>query len=666
MDCTSTRALALALLVCACTNPSTGDDELAASESGSSAESSDTGDTGIVEPEPEVAWPTLTCDSLVPEYCGYPFPNNVFSAADPSTPTGRRVALTSEGLPVSADGFSVDPSAFNRADGFSAGQLMLTTLPGATTTNLPTWLDMQASLAADSPTVILDAETGERVAHFAELDTSVEIPGESFMIRPVTRLEDGKRYIVAIRGVVDQAGLPIPASPGFAALRDLSPSEDPDIEARRPLYADIFARLADAGVARADLQIAWDFTTASLASNTDPLLAMRTDALAWLADPGPTYTITSVDDQFHPEDTAYRVEGTIEVPLYLDQTGLGSRLVRDANGLPIRQGSASFPFILLIPKSALVEPAKLLQYGHGLFGGRTEPVADHARRFANTYNYAIFAVDWIGMAEADQLYVANLLTTGQIEQFVAVTDRVHQAMINFIVAARTMTDAMPNDPQFGPLLDPTSLQFLGISQGGILGGAYMTITPDIERGVLGVPGQPFNLILDRSRNFDQFLQFLLLANDDARDIQMILALCQMAWDGVESSGYTHHLAKDPLPDTPVHEVLIRSGIGDHQVTPLAAQLMARSVGATHLDTGLREVWGLDVAVGENVGSTYVEYGFGLPADPIGNVPQTACENPHLLVRELPEAQAQADHFFRTGIVQDFCTGPCEFPDLGGC
>ena len=620
----------------------------------------DTGDTGLPEPDPEVDWPTVTCDSLVPEYCSYPFPNNVFTVADASTETGRRLALTSEGLPVSTSGNSIDPAPFNRADGFSTGAALVTTLVGATATGLPSWTDLDASLAADSPTILIDAETGERVPHFAEIDTSTDLPGETFFIRPVLRLEPNRRYIAAIRNVVDANGDVIPASPGFAALRDLSETDDDSIEARRPLYADIFARLGDAGVAREDLQIAWDFTTASDGNKTATLLGMIDDAEAWYADNGPSFTINSVETDFYPDEILYRVNGTITVPLYLDAQAVGANLVRGEDGLAVRQGTAEYPFLLLVPASAQTEPATLLQFGHGLFGNRNEPVAEHARRFANTYGHAIFAVDWIGQSQADQAYVGNLLSTGEAHQFDAITDSLHQAMVNFTIAAKTMRDGVSEDPQFVDLLDPSQLHFLGISQGGIMGGAYVTISPDIQRGILGVPAQPFNMILNRSTSFDQFLTFLLIANDDARNIQMFLELAQILWDSVESNGYTHM-----IPDQG-KEVLMRAGIGDHQVSTLGAHFMARTIGAAHLDTGLRPVWGLESVTGENVGSTYVEYGFGLPMDPLGNVPQTACNNPHGLVRELDEAQQQADVFLRTGVVEDFCVGACEFIEVGGC
>src|SRR5262249_27565136 len=180
-------------------------------------------------------------------------------------------------------GQHIDPTLWNDSDGFSPGQPAITHLPGATITGLPTQDTIASSLDPGSPTVIIDAETGERVPHFSELDESIydEPDAErTLIIRPVVRLADATRYIVAIRGVVDEHGKAIAPSPVFAALRDGTSSCDPSVDARRELYADVFARLEKAGIARKDLQIAWDYTTASKQNNTARFLAMRDDALA--------------------------------------------------------------------------------------------------------------------------------------------------------------------------------------------------------------------------------------------------------------------------------------------------------------------------------------------------------------------------------------------------
>ena len=111
---------------------------------------------------------------------------------------------------------------------------------------------------------------------------------------------------------------------------------------------------------------------------------------------------------------------------------------------------------------------------------------------------------------------------------------------------------------------------------------------------------------------------------------------------------------------------MRAAIGDHQVSTLAAHVMARAMDATHVDTGLRDVWGLSSAASNSGVASYVEYDFGLPAEPLCNVPMDQCDDPHGKLRKLEPARQQLDHFLRTGEVKSFCDGPCSFPELSGC
>lgn len=154
----------------ATTGTTAGSETTAETDTGNDSDTEDTdSDTGIDEPEPEAVWPHLDdCDSLVPTQCAFPFPSNVYTVADPDTPTGRRVALPQAAIPVSAGGHEAPPDVWNQADGFSTGVPFMAHLPGATILGLPGPLSIERSLEDDSPTVIIDAESGERVPHFAE------------------------------------------------------------------------------------------------------------------------------------------------------------------------------------------------------------------------------------------------------------------------------------------------------------------------------------------------------------------------------------------------------------------------------------------------------------------------------------------------------------------
>ena len=139
------------------------------------------------------------------------------------------------------------------------------------------------SLDADSPTVLLDADTGERVLHWVELDArAAGNPARQVLfLRPGKSLTPGHRYIVAVRNLVDPLGEPVKPELAFRALRDRLPSTIPALEARRASFEDIFERLRHAGVWRHELTLAFDFVVRSDEQLTSTMLALRDDALAY-------------------------------------------------------------------------------------------------------------------------------------------------------------------------------------------------------------------------------------------------------------------------------------------------------------------------------------------------------------------------------------------------
>ncbi len=602
------------------------------------------------------------CDPLAPTHCGYPFPSNVYLVADDTRATGRRVQFGAATLPKNAQGIQAGPEEFARSDGFSAGAALMTHLPGATTTGLPTPLSIERSLSDESPTVVINAATGERVPHFAELDMSTDDPAQrAFMIRPVVRLGDATRYIVAIRRVVDSSGTPLPAPEAFAALRDGTAHADASVESRRTLYADMFARLSRAGISKTDLQMAWDVTTASVDNNTRWMLHLRDQGLRAKGADGQAYTIDSVRDEYSPT-IRRKIEGKISVPLYLDQPGPGGKFVFGGDGMPQQNGTAEYPFVVLIPRSATQgTPGVVVQNGHGLFGQRSqvEGFADAA----NQFNWVLVATDFIGMSTADLPNVAGIITGGDIGSFRSVSDRLCQGFLNMLLVTRMMRGGFARDPnvQFDgkSAIDTTKSYYFGGSQGGIMGATFMALTQDIQRGALAVPGQPYNLLLNRSVDFDPY--FLVFKNSypNALDIQLLLGVVQMQWDRSEPTGYAHHIASNPLPGTPEHSVLLQVAIGDHQVSTLGAHIMARAIGAKHLKPVNRSIFGLEEVDSPYTGSAMIEYDFGLPPEPITNVPMREGQDPHGKIKGVPAAGQTLKEFLETGVVRAYCDGPCD-------
>ena len=601
------------------------------------------------------------CDPLVPSACGFPFPNNLYTERDSTTATGLRLHFVGSSVPSATRTLA----PFEALDGFSPASSPMTHMPGATTTGLVGQREMERSLLPDSKTVLIDLTTGTRVAHFAELDVAYDdVTQQALMIRPATLLVPGHRYAVAIRGVLDAAGVPLPASPTFAALRDGTPSDNPAVTERRAEYNALLTSLPSAGVDRASLQLAWSFTVGSRAAITGTLLRMRDEALMNAGADGPPFTIDSVE--LEPNENLHAiVRGTLRTPLYLTRAEPGGTLRRDADGNPMAMGEMSIPFWVIVPRSAVAAPVRLVQWGHGLLGSGEEIVAFEAlHAFANARGWAVFATDWQGMASDDVGVLVNVATSGDMGRFAAIADRLQQGILNALLLARAMKGGIARAPELQvggrSAFDLTAPpRFIGQSQGGIFGGTYMALTTDVDRGILLVPGQSYSFLLQRNRGGWESFSPLFEARYQPLDVQRSLALMQLLWDHAEPSGYTPYVRNDRFAGTPPHEVLMMVAINDHQVSTLMAHQMARAIGVPNLGPENRDIYGVDTVTGPHTGSAMLEVDFGVPAVPDVNRPSTdSGADPHTLIASPTWVLETLDTFLTTGVINTTCSGPC--------
>src|SRR4051794_2957555 len=270
------------------------------------------------------------CDPTDHAACLLPFPNDTFTAADPTTKTGRRVNLSPLATPRNVAGKPIDPTEFNRNDGWSPGSPVMTSVPGldVARTGIAPITNIGASLADDAPVVLLDAATGQRQPYFAELDANPTDGQQPLLIvRPAVNFTDGHRYVIGLRGMKDGAGKEIPANDTFVQRRtkaqaDLDSRAAKDNHGQRIKAAQswddpVFAPLARQGIEPKSLYLAWTFTIASTDNITGRMVHIRDDAFAPLgADGAPAFTVDTVTDNYS-DKVARRVEGTFTVPNYL-------------------------------------------------------------------------------------------------------------------------------------------------------------------------------------------------------------------------------------------------------------------------------------------------------------------------------------------------------------
>ncbi len=612
------------------------------------------------------------CEWLLPDHCALPWPSNRFAVSDEATETGLRLRYRMETMPASGGSDPFQPAPWNRLDGFSASGTMLVSFNDVVDIeDLPGHRNIGASLEADSPTVVIDASTGERVAHWAELDAGAMGPDGEWVdrskvllyLRSAERLKEATRYVVALRGLGFENGEPVPVSPAFRALRDDLPTDNQSVERRREEFEEIFDILEGAGVGREDLLLAWDFTTVSGDSLRRDLLHMRDDAVARLGDKGIGCEVLNVDSPWR--EVYARVEGTFTVPSYMDSASPPALLARDEDGMPKFQEMVEVDFSAIIPNSLAeedAEPGKLITYGHGLMGSRGEATGGSVRRMAELHEAVVVATNWAGMAGEDVTTLIGALT--DVSDFDRIAERLHQGMINQLALARTMAGVCAESGAFDvegrPTVDPEKTYWIGISQGGIFGATVMAISPDIHRGVLHVGGANYAMMVERSSNYEGYEVPFEMGYPTRMDRQLLLAVIQQLWDFTDPISWLINLEREPLEGMPPKEVLYSVALHDAQVPNLSSDLAVRTAGFPLLVPSVVEPWGIPVVEAPVEGSAYVYFDVGDPPPPETNATPEEDPGGHGRMRGIEEHLEMVDVFLREGTIIHPCDGPCVF------
>lgn len=619
------------------------------------------------------------CNPIAFEHdCLLPYPSNFFLRPDPSLPGGTRVAISSAAMLRTRRDVGVDFTATHPVDGFSHHQPILVRFAQGVRTDGVVFHtdDPQCSLRPDSKVLLIDSETGQPVPAWAELDQNTSEPSEqAFIIRSFVRLQNQRRYIVAIQGLLaaDQGELPAPA--GFARIRDGSASSFSALAELGARYErEIFPILSRLGVSRSRLQLAWDFTTSTEEVNTRDMEAIRADVLPKLQAKPPQVSslrVTENDPTMNP-NIWLRIDGTLRVPLYLESSEVGARLHRDSQGRVTQNGEADVPFTLQVPHSAKpadmnFEPARILQYGHGFFGLREEINYSFMRGYTNEGRYVAAAVDWWGMSEPDLDRVVQDAVNKPGEAFDFV-DRLHQAMVNMMALSYAIQGPLSQRDElrrFGkPLFDPNKLYYYGISQGAIFGVTMLSVNPVLDRAVLGVGGGPYSLMMSRSASYEMLFAILTTQLADPLAVMKFMALSQSTWDRMDPMTYAPRLLQRPYPGSPAQRhLLFQIGIGDHSVNNLSSHLLTRAVGVPLLDPSPKPIWGLQtVRAPTNDALVVVDFQIDPSKEPgvYCRVPsKEEKNNVHEGVRRHPKIKQQIDQFFQPGgLIQNTCGGPC--------
>ncbi len=690
----------------------------------------DTIDNDVIGTCPPAPALDAQCEILNSVECFLPWPSSHFLVADGTKATGLRVNLPDSGMP-SVNGPAWLAAPFNQLDGFSPMVQPLMHFPQGVDLELsdaarllapaccgqpagPPWVDTRTydsrSLDLDSPSVLMRADTGERILHFLERDgraTGGNIPGrQALFLRPGESLVPGKRYIVAMRNLKTPSGADVLPEGAFAALRDGTITDIPAIEARRAqMESDVFTPLVSNGVARGDLVLAYDFTVQSDSQLTSQLLSMRDQAFAWLdtveANIGlVTFTVaatTPISTCASATDVEWkRVSGTFQSPLFLTgqpvQTG-PQFLNVDGNDVPVPNGFMDAPFDISIPCSVfdggIVSHPIVL--GHGIFGngqGMVNSIPNQKAKFAD-WTYIAGASEWIGLSDrrddptSDLLWIAvHIVGLGNssLNNFPAFPDRLRQGMLNQLVLGSMMKRGLFNrhvafekSPGVGVFPGASEeMYYYGISLGGIHGTLFAALTPDADRLALDVPAINFSCLLQRSTQFSTFdIAIQSIGVTDPMQFALLIGLVHELWVSAEPAGFARHITSNPLPGSGVaKKLLYHPSWLDKQVSNQCTEAAARTMGLPNLSGSLQQALQGIPDVAGPVDSAYVMYSTGAfdlfnplhqpHIPPLSNIIPTSVCDPHNGPRVIPAAIRQLVNFLQPGgQIVNFCNGTCD-------
>lgn len=605
---------------------------------------------------------TEGCENLSARHCLLPWPSDRFLINDPTTVTGLRLQYEPSALPANAQGVRTSPRTFSRLDGYSPATRVLYRFPGPPDlSRAPGQQSIERSLEPDSPTLLVDLASGERVAHWVEAD--VREP-TLLWLHPAEVLLPNRPYGVALRDLTDLAGAPLPAEQGFQALRDGIVTTAPDLEARRSSFTELLASLRALGVRTATLQAAWRFHTASLEAMHGDMLTVRDDGLRRLGPRGLGCTVTSVENDYGaaPVTVARRIRGTFTVPSYMDAARPPAKLVRGDDGAPRFKENVEVPFTIIVPRAvaSAPRPSRVIVYGHGLMAeGERTISSEPFRGVAEALRSIIVATDWAGMSVPDSGAVADALNDAS--KFAFVAERLQQGLLNQLALIRSMKGACSTLPELRvngvDLVDPQRVYFAGGSQGGIFGATVLRLGPDTDRGIVLVNGAAFPFMIERSIDFAPFLPVFEQAYPDRTDRALALATLQSPWDATDPATWLR-----PAADSPLRRRLLSISVkNDAQVPNLATDLVTRTARLPLLAGTARTPWNTSPA-GANPTEAALVIDMGDRQVPEGIIAPTENDRGHSRVLGAASAQFTIDRFLAPdGVIESRCDGVCD-PD----
>jgi hypothetical protein len=189
-----------------------------------------------------------------------------------------------------------------------------------------------------------------------------------------------------------------------------------------------------------------------------------------------------------------------------------------------------------------------------------------------------------------------------------------------------------------------------------MGGTVIGLAPNLDRGVLGVGGANYSLMVWRSTAFEQVNTTWAAFHTDELEREFLFAIFQSSFDLSDPLTYDDLVA----PGTGKSLLLLES-IGDAQVSNISSELLARTYNMQMLDPPVYPVYGVpgtsEPVAGHSLLQVDTQHG---PLPPTENIPPDEDNGAHGAAADGPGVQHTVTMFLE-GPVTNQCDGPCD-PD----
>ena len=515
-----------------------------------------------------------------------PFPDDALLVDDPSTGSGKRIALEPppfEGL-LGLVGQGI-ATALGRRDGFSPLQPFALAFSDALDpATVP--LGAAASLEPDASVALLDVDRasprfGERIP-FTTAVRNDAAPGgatdHSLVLWPALDLEAGGRYaLVVTRSAHTVGGQPFGPSGFFERVLLGAPDDPADVQHARAALAPVLDALDEVSppIAESEVALAVSISIRSEAFDPSDWVSVKEQILA---APPPVLDVTETESS--AEETVYR--GTVALPLWITTPSL-TEVTRDAGtGAPTSLGTEDVPFVFRVPANAPT-PMPVVIYQHGS-PGSPEEIAGANSDFLIEAGYAMLGIQDVSNRRFGQsIPNQTTQTIGRLAFVGALPLTEFQTDADMLALLRAIQGmgVAGNYPE----IDPTRILFRGISFGSHHSLGFLPFAPEVTAAASHVGSgrlyQPNLHQLDYNHLLDDIL--LALPGARPRDVIAGLAALQNEQDRDDPALLARYLYREPLAiaglaDTTPPSLLWIEGIGDSLVPNVATEASAVSLG----------------------------------------------------------------------------------------